>query len=71
LFDKAWRGFAEDFARRRQRKLEQMDGYFRNLMDDLLNYLLVRPWRESLDLFKSTTGSRWACARPRRIPITH
>ena len=38
-----WREFAERCADRRARRLEAMNEHFKDFMEDLLNYPLVRP----------------------------
>ena len=44
--------FSEEFGRLRQQRLHDFNRYLADFLNDLLNYPLVRPWRESLDLFQ-------------------
>jgi len=47
-----WQGCAEEYGRLRQERLETMNDCLTDFLDDLLNYPLLRPWRESLDQFQ-------------------
>jgi hypothetical protein len=53
LVDEFWIPFCEEFGRLRQQRLNAFTGCLVDFLNDLLNYPLVRPWRESLDLFQA------------------
>ncbi|HEV3137095.1 MAG TPA: Tox-REase-5 domain-containing protein [Pirellulales bacterium] len=52
LVDAFWVPFCEEYGRLRQQRLNAFTGHLVDFLNDLLNYPLVRPWRESLDLFQ-------------------
>jgi hypothetical protein len=52
LVDAFWIPYCEEFGRLRQQRLHDFNRYLADFLNDLLNYPLVRPWRESLDLFQ-------------------
>jgi hypothetical protein len=52
LVDAFWIPYCEEHGRLRQRRLDAFTGYLVDFLNDLLNYSLVRPWRESLNLFQ-------------------
>ena len=52
LFHAFFVPFSEEYGRLRQQRLHDFNDYLADFLDDLLSYPLVRPWRESLDLFQ-------------------
>jgi hypothetical protein len=52
LVHEFWVGCAEEYDRLERQELTEMNGYLVDFLEDLLNFPLVRPWRESLDQFQ-------------------